>query len=272
MPSSSTTEKSDKNNNPTFKIVKQYFSPRKWKAYHFSGKPVLDLLYQDSSSEVKQQWGCAVVVDEDSFNGKIAFFSRIPFRASKDRTEEIAELLHRINYVEDIGNFELSETSYGTGQIRCKTCVGVVISENITPILLESIVRNNINLVKKYLPIIEQVNQGKLLPSEAIENKKDNTSNLEPTETQEQNEHQNTESKGLEQLQQELRSNKQKLTELRTQLKKVEERIDFARRTNIFGRPQSGENERERDKLTQEIKDTKNRIALDESAIKALEE
>ena len=94
----------------------------------------------------------------------------------------------------------------------------------------------------------------------------------QPETTQEQNEPENTESKDLAELQQELKSHQQKLTELRLQLKKVEERIDFARRTNIFGRKQSGENERQRDKLTQEIKDTKNRIALDESAIKALEE
>ena len=90
--------------------------------------------------------------------------------------------------------------------------------------------------------------------------------------TEKQNEPENTESKDLAQLQQELRSNKQKLTELRTQLEKVEERIIQARKTNIFGRKQSGENERQRDKLTQEIKDTKNRIAENESSIKALEE
>ena len=81
-----------------------------------------------------------------------------------------------------------------------------------------------------------------------------------------------TDSKTIAQLQQELKSNKQKLTQLRTQLKKVEERIDFARRTNIFGRPQSGENERERDKLAQEIKDVKDTIAAQESSIKAQQE
>ena len=74
----------------------------------------------------------------------------------------------------------------------------------------------------------------------------------------EQNEPENTELAGLEQLQQEFKSNKQKLTELRSQLKQVEERIQQARKTNIFGRKQSGENERERERLIQEIKDTKN--------------
>ena len=80
-----------------------------------------------------------------------------------------------------------------------------------------------------------------------------------------------SESKGLELLQQELERDKQKITQLHEQLKKVEERIEQARRTNIFGRPQSGQNERERDKLTQEIKDTKQRIAENESAIESLE-
>ena len=55
-------------------------------------------------------------------------------------------------------------------------------------------------------------------------------------------------------------------------IEKVEERIIQARKTNIFGRKQSGENERQRDKLTQEIKDLKNKIAENESSIKALEE
>ena len=101
---------------------------------------------------------------------------------------------------------------------------------------------------------------------------KDSGDSSQPDTIEDQNESQQAQLKRLERVQQELESNKQKLTQLRTQLKKVEERIENARRTNIFGRPQSGENERERDKLTQEIKDVKNRIALDESAINASEE
>ena len=99
----------------------------------------------------------------------------------------------------------------------------------------------------------------------------DNSDNIKPDTIEDQNES-SVESLELEQLQQELKNDKQKLTELRTQLKQVEERIKQARKTNIFGRKQSGENERERDKLTQEIKDVKNRIAENESSIKALEE
>ena len=79
-----------------------------------------------------------------------------------------------------------------------------------------------------------------------------------------------TEPKGVEQLQQELDSDKKQLTQLRSQLKQVEERIIQARKTNIFGRKQSGENERERDRITQEIKDIKIRIAQNETSIQYL--
>ena len=101
---------------------------------------------------------------------------------------------------------------------------------------------------------------------------KDSGDSSQPDTIEDQNESQQAQLKRLERVQQELESNKQKLTQLRTQLKKVEERIENARRTNIFGRKQSGENERERDKLTREIKDVKDTIAARESAIKALEE
>ena len=92
------------------------------------------------------------------------------------------------------------------------------------------------------------------------------------TQTDEAKQSEAIEEKGVLQLQQELDSDKQKLTELGSQLGKVEERIIQARKTNIFGRKQSGENEREKDRLVREIKDIKDRIAARESAIAALKE
>ena len=64
-----------------------------------------------------------------------------------------------------------------------------------------------------------------------------------------------------------LNHDKKQLAQLRSQLKQVEERIIQARKTNIFGRKQSGENERERDRLTQEIKDIKQKIAENENEL-----
>jgi chromosome segregation ATPase len=55
------------------------------------------------------------------------------------------------------------------------------------------------------------------------------------------------------------------LTNLKSQLKKVEKQIENARRTNIFGRPQSGNDERERDRLIAEIAEIQDKIAHNES-------
>ena len=62
-----------------------------------------------------------------------------------------------------------------------------------------------------------------------------------------------------------LNRDKKQLAQLRSQLKQVEERIIQARKTNIFNRPQSGENEREKDRLTQEIQLLRDRITAQES-------
>ena len=59
---------------------------------------------------------------------------------------------------------------------------------------------------------------------------------------------------------------------MRSQLNLTEERISEARRTNIFGRPESGNDERERDRLTQEIESTKARIKHNESLLETQDE
>ena len=75
-----------------------------------------------------------------------------------------------------------------------------------------------------------------------------------------------------QQLQQQLIADRKQLNSLRSQLTKTEKRIAEARRTNIFGRPESGDNERERDRLTQEIKEAKDKIAQNEALLRNLEE
>ena len=73
-----------------------------------------------------------------------------------------------------------------------------------------------------------------------------------------------------QQLQQQLAQDKLQLKQLRSQLTKTEERISEARRTNIFGRPESGANEREKDRLVREIEKVESRITQNESLLKSL--
>ena len=97
----------------------------------------------------------------------------------------------------------------------------------------------------------------------------DNDKKEPSTSIQESSQPEITEEK---QRKQQLQEDKQQLKELKEKLEKVEERIKQAQKTNIFGRKQSGENERQRDELMVEIKETFARIAQNESAIDALEE
>lgn len=103
--------------------------------------------------------------------------------------------------------------------------------------------------------------------AESLTNTEDNLE--QSTETPEPQQPEITE---YEQLQQHLKQDKKQLKQLRSQLQQVETRIEDARRTNIFGRPQSGDNEREQERLTQEIEETKQRIAQNESLLKAQEQ
>ena len=110
----------------------------------------------------------------------------------------------------------------------------------------------------------EEPNESESSQSEKSRPEAQLKTDIESAEAEGQNEPENAEQKELSLPQQELDSDQQKLTELRSQLKKVEERIIQARKINIFGRKQSGENERERDRLAQEIMDIKEKIPKNE--------
>jgi hypothetical protein len=73
-------------------------------------------------------------------------------------------------------------------------------------------------------------------------------------------------------LQQELDRDKQELAQLRRQLQEVEKQIEQNRRTNIFGRPQSGNDEVERDRLIRSIARIQEKIAHNESLLEDEEE
>ena len=64
----------------------------------------------------------------------------------------------------------------------------------------------------------------------------------------------------LSQLKQHIAEDKKQLKTLQSQLDKLEVQIENSRRTNIFGRPQSGNDKREKDKLIGEIEKLKKQI------------
>ena len=105
--------------------------------------------------------------------------------------------------------------------------------------------------------------------NETAESQIENEDNSEQTtETTEPEQPEITQS---ERLQQQIAHNKKQLKELRSRFKTIEERIQQDRKTNIFGRKQSGKNEEERDRLVREIEEIKQRIRQNESLLKAEE-
>ena len=152
-------------NNKTFETVKQHFIAEDYQATQVGSQPILNLRFDGSFDDRDEEWKGQVIVQETGFFLKIVLFSFIPFLISRDRQELVVELLNRINYAEDIGNFEMN---YNTGQVRCKTSVEVMdIDINIE--ILYGVVTNNTNLMGKYIPMIDQVNKGELLPMDAID-------------------------------------------------------------------------------------------------------
>ena len=152
--------------NLSFETIKKYFSAEDYEATQVGERPVLNLKFEERFDRNRiEKWSGQIIVEDDGSLRKIVLFSFVPFKISEDKQELVAELLNRINYAEDVGNFEMN---YNTGQVRCRTSIEII-SDNITSKIIYGIDTNNSDLMGKYLPIIDQVNQGELLPMDAID-------------------------------------------------------------------------------------------------------
>ena len=154
------------NNSSTFKMVRECFSAPDYEATPVGNKPILNFKFEERFDGGRdEEWKAQIVVSEYAFFKKIALFSFVPFKISENKQEEVVELLNRINYAEDIGSFEMS---YDTGRVRCKTSIQIT-EDNLSSDVIIGIVEANTDLMGKYLPIIDQVSKGELLPMDAID-------------------------------------------------------------------------------------------------------
>ena len=90
-------------------------------------------------------------------------------------------------------------------------------------------------------------------------------------EIHEQKQPSTTKTKEIQQLQQQLDSQRKQLTSLESQQIDLEKRIENNRKTDLFGRNQ-GRLDREKDELIQQIKEVKNKITKNESLIEVKKE
>lgn len=98
--------------------------------------------------------------DQETF----MFFSILPLRAPEDKRAMIAELITRINYGMNIGNFEMDMND---GEIRYKTSIDVEGGE-LTQKMTESLITVNLSTTDRYFNAFTDVLYVQLTPAEAV--------------------------------------------------------------------------------------------------------
>ncbi len=92
------------------------------------------------------------------------FYSIIPVRVPEAQRPLVAELLARINYGLNIGNFELDMND---GEIRYKTSIDVE-GGDLTPRMAETLIAVNISTTDRYFPSFADVMYAGVAPVEAV--------------------------------------------------------------------------------------------------------
>ena len=92
------------------------------------------------------------------------FYCIVPLRVPEAQRPMIAELLARINYGLNIGNFELDMND---GEIRYKTSIDVEGGE-LTSRMAETVIAINISTTDRYFPSFTDVMYAGVAPVEAV--------------------------------------------------------------------------------------------------------
>ena len=88
----------------------------------------------------------------------------MPIRVAEEQRQIVAELLARINYGLNIGNFELDMTD---GEIRYKTSIDVEGGE-LTRRMVETLIAVNISTTDRYFAAFTDVLYSGVAPLEAV--------------------------------------------------------------------------------------------------------
>jgi len=92
------------------------------------------------------------------------FYSIVPVRVPEEQRMPIAELLSRINYGLNIGNFELDMND---GELRYKTSIDVEGGE-LSAKMAETLITVNISTADRYFPALMDVIFAGVSPIEAV--------------------------------------------------------------------------------------------------------
>ena len=142
-----------------YQAVKRYLESKKWKFQEIEGKTIIHFGVNANNGKID----CVVDVREEK--NQLIFLSYSTVQAFKNKTNNIAEFISRVNYGLVIGDFELN---YDTGKIRFKTSMFYDDLFDISEKLIENIIITNLFMMDTYLPGIMSVLYGSLSPIKAI--------------------------------------------------------------------------------------------------------
>ncbi len=121
-----------------------------------------ELAIRFSFSGKNARYECFGQANED--HEIFVFYSIVPIRVAEAQRQTVAELLARINYGLNIGNFELDMND---GEIRYKTSIDVEGGE-LTGRMVETLIAVNISTTDRYFAAFTDVLYAGVAPLEAV--------------------------------------------------------------------------------------------------------
>jgi hypothetical protein len=136
----------------------QFFKEYDWPFTQNENENLLRTTYRGDQGE----WPCLVLAGEP--RDSLAFYSICPLAAPEVKLTAVAELITRVNYGLNIGNFELD---FQDGEIRLKTSLDVT-GDRLSAALMKNVALTNIATMELYLPAIMKVIYGNISAAQAV--------------------------------------------------------------------------------------------------------
>jgi hypothetical protein len=140
-------------------VVKDFLDSDGWKYTQIEGKTIFKLGFKGKSGT----WNCFAQSKEEK--EQFIFYSVLLNHVPENRRGAAAEYITRANYGLSLGNFEMD---YSDGEVRYK--IGVDVEGGcLTETMVKNMIYSNIITVDRYLPGLNEVVYGNIIPALAIQ-------------------------------------------------------------------------------------------------------
>lgn len=141
-----------------FEAVIDFLNADGWRFEEVTGQTAVRFGFTGRNARFE----CYGRVNED--HETFVFFSILPLRAPEEKRASLAELITRINYGMNIGNFEMDMND---GELRYKTSIDVE-GGDLTQKMVETLVTVNLSTTDRYFTAFTDVLYANVSPAEAV--------------------------------------------------------------------------------------------------------